>query len=168
MPAEPVARDALFLSLMGSPDVNQIDGIGGAHPLRSEVAIVERSKDPGIDIDFLFAQVSVNEPLVDTTPNSGNILAAVVPFAIERGLVEACDGETTVGARTLNTGTFADLVAGTPGGIVQYQGETRIDGVPGTGATIKIDFLNVAGSVCGSLLPTACRRLVLITVCRAR
>jgi 4-oxalomesaconate tautomerase len=154
LPADVAARDAFLLSVMGSPDVNQIDGIGGAHPLRSKVAIVERSKDSGIDIDFVFAQVAVNEPLVDTSPNCGNILAGVAPFAIERGLVPAKDGETRVRVRTLNTGTVADLVVETPGGVVEYSGETRIDGVPGASAPIKIDFLDVAGSVCGSLLPT--------------
>jgi 4-oxalomesaconate tautomerase len=154
LPKDPAARDKLLLGIMGSPDVNQIDGIGGAHPLRSKVAIVERSKTPGIDIDFIFAQVAVNEPLVDTTPNCGNILAGVAPFAIERGLVAAKNGETTVRVRTINTGTLADLVVRTPGGVVSYDGETRIDGVPGTSAPIKIDFLDVAGSVCGTLLPT--------------
>lgn len=154
LPQDLAARDKLLLDIMGSPDVNQIDGIGGAHPLRSKVAIVERSKTPGIDIDFVFAQVAVNEPLVDTSPNCGNILAGVAPFAIERGLVIAKDGETTVRVKTLNTGTVADLIVETPGGIVRYGGDARIDGVPGTAAPIKIDFLDVAGSVCGSLFPT--------------
>lgn len=154
LPKDIAERDKLLLGVMGSPDVNQIDGIGGAHPLRSKVAIVERSKEAGIDIDFVFAQVAVNEPLVDTTPNCGNILAGVAPFSIERGLVAAKDGETTVRVRTINTGTVADLVVRTPGGMVQYAGEARIDGVPGTSAPIKIDFLDAAGSVCGSMLPT--------------
>jgi 4-oxalomesaconate tautomerase len=154
LPGEVAERDAFLLSVMGSPDVNQIDGIGGAHPLRSKVAVIKHSKEPGIDIDFLFAQVAVTEPLVDTTPNCGNILAGVAPFAIERGLVPAKAGETTVRVRTINTGTIADLVVRTPGGVVQYAGEAKIDGVPGTSAPIKIDFLDVAGSVCGSLLPT--------------
>jgi len=154
LPKDIAERDKLLLDLMGSPDPNQIDGIGGAHPLRSKVAIVEQSKEPCIDIDFVFAQVAVNEALVDTSPNCGNILAGVAPFAIERGLVRALDGETVVRVRTLNTGTVADLVVCTPKGIVTYNGPTRIDGVPGTSAPIKIDFLDVAGSVCGSLLPT--------------
>jgi 4-oxalomesaconate tautomerase len=158
LPFDTSERDALLLSIMGSPDENQIDGIGGAHPLRSKVAIVERSKEPGIDIDFVFAQVAVTEPLVDTTPNCGNILAGVAPFAIERGLVKAQDGETTVRVRTVNTGTVADLVVRTPGGVVSYAGEGKIDGVPGTSAPIKIDFLDVAGSVCGTLLPSGSAR----------
>jgi 4-oxalomesaconate tautomerase len=154
LPTEATERDRLLLALMGSPDVNQIDGIGGAHPLRSKVAVVERSQKPGVDIDFLFAQVSLNEPLVDTSPNCGNILAGVAPFTLERGLVAAKDGETVVRVRTVNTGTVADLVVQTPGGVVTYRGDSRIDGVPGTSAAIKIDFLDVAGSVCGTLLPT--------------
>ena len=125
LPQELQARDKLLLDIMGSPDVNQIDGIGGAHPLRSKVAIVERSKTPGIDIDFVFAQVAVNEPLVDTLPNCGNILAGVAPFAIERGLITAKDGETTVRVKTLNTGTVADLIVETPGGVVRYSGDAR-------------------------------------------
>jgi 4-oxalomesaconate tautomerase len=148
------ARDAVLLRVMGSPDQRQIDGIGGAHPLTSKVAIVSRSNEPGCDVDFLFAQVSTDKPLVDTTPNCGNILAGVAPFAIERGLIAARDPETRVRVRTLNTGTIADLLVQTPGGEVNYEGTARIDGVPGTSAPIAVDFLDTAGSVCGALLPT--------------
>ncbi|WP_284178811.1 4-oxalomesaconate tautomerase [Rhabdaerophilum sp. SD176] len=154
LPAEPAARDALLLSLMGSPDPRQVDGLGGAHPLTSKVAIVSRSVEPGCDIDFLFAQVGVDKPMVDTTPNCGNILAGVVPFAIERGLIPACHPETRVKVRTLNTGTIAEILVETPGGVVNYLGEARIDGAPGTAAPIAIDFLDAEGSVCGKLLPT--------------
>ncbi|MCZ8374863.1 MAG: 4-oxalomesaconate tautomerase [Beijerinckiaceae bacterium] len=154
LPADPAARDALLLSLMGSPDPRQVDGLGGAHPLTSKVAIVSRSVEPGCDIDFLFAQVGVDKPMVDTTPNCGNILAGVVPFAIERGLVAARHPETRVKVRTLNTGTIAEILVETPGGEVNYLGEARIDGAPGTAAPIAIDFLDAEGSVCGRLLPT--------------
>ncbi|MFY8113975.1 MAG: PrpF domain-containing protein, partial [Rhabdaerophilum sp.] len=154
LPADPAARDALLLGLMGSPDPRQVDGLGGAHPLTSKVAIVSRSVEPGCDIDFLFAQVGVDRPLVDTTPNCGNILAGVVPFAIERGLVAARHPETRVKVRTLNTGTIAEILVETPGGVVNYLGEARIDGAPGTAAPIAIDFLDAEGSVCGTLLPT--------------
>lgn len=154
LPAEPAARDAVLLAAMGSPDPRQIDGMGGAHPLTSKVAIVSRSDEPGIDVDFLFAQVSVAEAKVDTTPNCGNILAGVAPFAIERGLVAASDGVTQVSVRTINTGTVAEMLIQTPGGRVEYQGDARIDGVPGTAAPIPISFLDAEGSVCGSLLPT--------------
>jgi 4-oxalomesaconate tautomerase len=154
LPADPVERDRLLLSVMGSPDPRQIDGIGGAHPLTSKVAIVSRSTDPSADIDFLFAQVGVDEAKVDTTPNCGNILAGVGPFALERGLFPADDPETPVRVRTVNTGTLAELIVSTPGGRVQYAGEEHIDGVPGTAAPVTINFLDAEGSMCGSLLPT--------------
>ncbi len=154
LPADPAARDALLLAVMGSPDARQVDGLGGAHPLTSKVAIVSRSTEANVDIDFLFAQVGVDKPMVDTTPNCGNILAGVAPFAIERGL-KAVDGETTVvRVRTVNTGTVADLRVQTPGGAVRYDGDARIDGAPGTSAPIDITFLDAEGSVCGQLLPT--------------
>lgn len=154
LPSAPSERDALLLSLMGSPDPRQVDGLGGAHPLTSKVAIVSRSGLPNCDIDFLFAQVGVDRPIVDTTPNCGNILAGVAPFAIERGLISAQHPATRVKVRTLNTGTIAEVLVETPGGIVNYLGDARIDGAPGTAAPIAIDFLDAAGSVCGALLPT--------------
>lgn len=154
LPSDTAERDALLLSVMGSPDPTQIDGVGGAHPLRSKVAIVSKSNQAGIDIDYLFAQVGVTEPLVDTSPNCGNILAGVAPFAIERGLIHAQDGTTTVRVRMLNTQTIADLTVSTPGGTVSYHGEARVDGVPGSSAPIGIYFLDIAGSICKSLLPT--------------
>ncbi|GGE28121.1 hypothetical protein GCM10007276_01640 [Agaricicola taiwanensis] len=154
IPSDPAGRDAVLLAAMGSPDPRQIDGMGGSHPLTSKVAIVSRSEEPGIDIDFLFAQVSVKEAKVDTTPNCGNILAGVGPFAIERGLVVPAGDVTMVTVRTLNTGTIAELQIETPGGRVNYQGDARIDGVPGTSAPIPINFLDAEGSVCGALLPT--------------
>jgi 4-oxalomesaconate tautomerase len=154
LPADPAARDRFLLAALGSPDPRQIDGVGGAHPLTSKVAIISRSKEPGIDIDFLFAQVAVEKALVDTTPNCGNILAGTAPFAIERGLIKAGDPVTKVVVRTVNTGTVAELLIETPKGRVNYEGTARIDGVPGTHAPIPINFLDAAGSVCGSLLPT--------------
>lgn len=154
LPADTAVRDAVLLAAMGSPDPRQVDGVGGAHPLTSKVAIVSRSQEPGIDVDFLFAQVSVAEAKVDTTPNCGNILAGVAPFALERGLVAAGGEVTKVTVRTVNTGTVAELAVETPGGRVNYQGEARIDGVPGTAAPIPISFLDAEGSVCGTLLPT--------------
>jgi 4-oxalomesaconate tautomerase len=155
LPADdPAARDRILLAALGSPDPRQIDGVGGAHPLTSKVAIVSRSSEPGVDIDFLFAQVAVEKPLVDTTPNCGNILAGIGPFAIERGLIKASDPVTKVVVRTVNTGTVAELLVETPKGRVNYEGNARIDGVPGTHAPIPINFLDAAGSVCGALLPT--------------
>ncbi len=154
LPADLAARDALLLALMGSPDKRQIDGLGGAHPLTSKVAIVSRSTEPGCDIDFLFAQVGIETASVDTTPNCGNILAGIGPFALARGLVAANGASTTVRVRTLNTGTLADLVMETGDGQAGTVGHARIDGVPGASAPIDISFLGTEGSVCGALLPT--------------
>jgi len=154
LPSDPAARDAVLLSVMGSPDARQIDGVGGAHPLTSKVAIVSRSEEPGVDIDFLFAQVLVDKPRVDYNQNCGNILAGIGPFAIERGLIAAADPVTTVTVRTVNTGTVAEMRVATPGGRVTYAGDAAIDGVPGMASPIPIDFLDAEGSVCGALLPT--------------
>jgi 4-oxalomesaconate tautomerase len=154
LPGDVALRDATLLSVMGSPDARQIDGMGGADPLTSKVGIVRRGRTAGVDLEFLFAQVSVKEALVDTTPNCGNMLAAVVPFGLETGLVKATGDVTTLRVLTRNTGTLSDIEVPTPGGRVDYSGGARIDGVPGTAAPIKISFLETAGSVCGSLLPT--------------
>jgi 4-oxalomesaconate tautomerase len=154
LPAETHARDAALLSIMGSPDARQIDGLGGADPLTSKVGIVRLGTEPGIDLEFLFAQVSIKEPRVDTTPNCGNMLAAVVPFALETGLVQAQGDVTTLRVLTRNTGTLSDIEVQTPGGKIDYSGTARIDGVPGSSAPINIIFLDTAGSVCGAMLPT--------------
>jgi 4-oxalomesaconate tautomerase len=140
--------------MMGSPDVRQIDGMGGADPLTSKVGMVRRGQTPGVDLEFLFAQVSVKEARVDTTPNCGNMLAAVAPFGLETGLVKATGDITTLRVLTRNTGTLSDIEVRTPGGRVEYSGDARIDGVPGTASPVNISFLETAGSVCGSLLPT--------------
>jgi 4-oxalomesaconate tautomerase len=139
---------------MGTPDHRQIDGLGGAHPLTSKVAVVSPSRRPDADVDYLFLQVVVDEAGVDDGQNCGNILAGVGPFAIEEGLVPAQEGVTPVRIHMLNTNSLAVGNVQTPGGRVRYDGEARIDGVPGTAAPIPIDFLDVAGSSCGALLPT--------------
>jgi 4-oxalomesaconate tautomerase len=154
LPTDLAARDATLLAVMGSPDVRQIDGLGGADPLTSKVGIIRRGQTAGIDLEFLFAQVSVKEARVDTTPNCGNMLAAVAPFGLETGLIRPSGDVTTLRVLTRNTGTLSDIEVQTPGGQVQYSGGARIDGVPGTAAPIKISFLETAGSVCGALLPT--------------
>jgi 4-oxalomesaconate tautomerase len=153
LPSDSELRNTLILSIMGSPDPRQIDGIGGAHPLTSKVAIVSKSKRRDCDIDFLFGQVSIDTPKVDITPNCGNILAGVGPFAIERGLVKPTKPMTPIRVYTVNTGTIAELTVQTSNGRVAYAGGARIDGVPGTAAPISVEFLDAAGSVCGSLLP---------------
>lgn len=154
LPEDKILRDKVLLAAMGSPDPRQIDGVGGAHPLTSKVGIVKKSVQEGIDLEFLFAQLQPSNDTVDTKPNCGNMLAAVVPFALERGIV-APQGETsTFRVLTLNTGMKSDITVNTPGGQIEYTGSTRIDGVPGTAAPIKINFLDTAGSVCSGLLPT--------------
>ncbi|WP_297084557.1 4-oxalomesaconate tautomerase [uncultured Demequina sp.] len=154
LPSDPALRDRVLLAVMGSPDVRQIDGLGGADPLTSKVAIVSRSSTPGVDLDYLFCQVKVDQPMVDVTPNCGNMLAGVAPFALEHGLIDAADGRTTVRIHMVNSGNLCDAHIETPGGIVSYDGDARIDGAPGTSAPVMIDFLDTAGSACGSLLPT--------------
>ena len=154
LPDDLATRDQVLLAVMGSPDVRQIDGIGGADPLTSKIAIVSVSDRADADVDFLFAQASVDKALIDTTPNCGNMLAGVGPFAIEKGLIDAGDPETVVRIHTVNTGMIAEATVQTPGGYVEYDGDARIDGAPGTAAPVVLNFLDLAGSVCGSLLPT--------------
>lgn len=154
LPALPAGRDAFLLGVMGSPDPRQIDGMGGADPLTSKVAVVRRSQRPGVDVDYLFLQVFVEQPIVSDAQSCGNILAGVAPFAIERGLVAARDGETTVTIFMENTGQIAVARVQTPGGRVRYDGGTRLDGVPGSGSPLPIVFDDTAGSSCGALLPT--------------
>jgi len=154
MPADPAARDRVLLSVMGSPDPRQIDGIGGADPLTSKVAVVSKSKRDGIDVDYLFCQVFVDQALVSTAQNCGNILAGVAPFAIEQGLVPGEDGVTRVRIFMVNTGQTVVATVQTPGGCPIYHGTARIDGVPGSGAPIGLSFADAAGSMTGALLPT--------------
>jgi len=154
LPADPALRDRVLLAAMGSPDSRQIDGLGGAHPLTSKAGIVRASTTPGVDFDFLFAQLQPDSDKVDLTPNCGNMLAAVLPFALERGLLAAGATSTTARILTLNTGMQCDVTVPTPGRRLQYGGGTRIDGVPGSGAAVSINFLDTAGSVCPALLPT--------------
>lgn len=154
LPDAPAERDPLLLSVMGSPDPRQIDGIGGGHPLTSKVAVIRRSEAPDIDIDYLFLQVQVDAPLVSAEQPCGNILAGVGPFAIERGLVAASGAVTPVRIRMVNTGAVAVVHVPTPDGQVEYAGTTAIAGVPGTAARLVIDFRDTAGSVAPALLPT--------------
>ena len=154
LPADAGERDAFLLRIMGSPDVRQIDGMGGSDPLTSKVAVVKRSEQDGVDVDYLFLQVFVDKPIVTDAQNCGNILAGVGPFAIERGLVDAQDGETPVAIFMENTGQVAVEVVKTPGGVVSYAGDAKIDGVPGTAAPVPCEFKDTAGSSCGALLPT--------------
>lgn len=154
LPQDLPTRDKVLLAALGSPDKRQIDGIGGAHPLTSKVGMVSVSQREGVDLEFLFAQLQPEKDTVDTTPNCGNMLAAVVPFALETGMVKARGETSTFRVLTLNTDMAADITVQTPGGHVSYEGTARIDGAPGQSAPVDISFLDTAGSVCSSLLPT--------------
>src|SRR5512138_1921380 len=154
LPAERGLRDRVLLAAMGSPHLRQIDGVGGAHPLTSKVAVIRKSTRPNIDVDYLFLQVVVDKAEVSDSQNCGNILAGIGPWAIENGLVAAAGPTTPVRIHMVNTGSIAVAYVPTPGGAVEYEGDARIDGVPGTAAAIPLEFLDVAGSSCGSLLPT--------------
>ena len=154
VPADPDARDALLLHLMGSPDPRQIDGLGGGDPLTSKVAIVKPSVRTDADVDYLFLQVFVDQAIVSDAQNCGNILAGVAPFAIERGMVPVQGNETPVRVYMENTGQIAQARVQTPDGRVSYAGAAMIDGVPNSAAPIPIAFSDTAGSSCGALFPT--------------
>lgn len=154
LPCDPQARDDILLALMGAGHELEIDGIGGGAPQTSKVAIVSRSAHPDADVDYLFAQVMVKERRVDTMPNCGNMLCAVGPFALEKGLVAVSGPVTRVRIRNVNTGTFVEADIQTPEGEVTYEGSTAIDGVPGVAAPVSLTFLNAAGSKTGKLLPS--------------
>jgi 4-oxalomesaconate tautomerase len=154
LPQDIATRDAVLLAAMGSPDARQIDGLGGANPLTSKIAVISRSAREEADVDYLFLQVFVDKPLVSDGQPCGNILAGVGPWAIENGLVQVQDGVTPVRIWMVNTGGVAVAHVPTPGKKVEYEGDARIDGVPGTAAAIPIEFVDVAGSSCGALFPT--------------
>ena len=154
LPADPALRDRVLLAAMGSPDSRQIDGLGGAHPLTSKVAIISRSQRDDADVDYHFLQVVVEQTLVSDAQNCGNILAGVGPFAVEQGLVPANNDVTEVRIHMVNSGAIAIARVQTPDGSVTYEGSAQIDGVPGTAAPVTLDFVDVAGASCGDLLPT--------------
>ena len=154
LPADKAAWEPLLLRLMGSPDRKQIDGLGGSQSVTSKVAIIQKSARPDADVDYTFAQVSVDKPLVSYKGNCGNISSGVGPFAIEKGLVEAKDGETPVRIYNTNTDKIIEAVVQTPGGEVAYQGDFYIAGVPGTASPVKLKFVDPAGTLGHGLLPT--------------
>ena len=154
LPEDVVQRDRTLLAVMGSEHIRQIDGIGGGDSLTSKAVIVSRSTRSGVDIDYLFAQVAVGGDTVDTAPNCGNMLSAVGPFAIERGLASATSPQTTLRIFNRNTGKIVEAIVQTPGGKITYAGDTAIDGVPGRGAPVVLNFLDGAGAKTGALLPT--------------
>ncbi|MDG2423454.1 MAG: 4-oxalomesaconate tautomerase [Phycisphaerales bacterium] len=158
LPKDQQVRDHLLLRAMGSPDLRQIDGLGGGDSLSSKVAIISPSDRKDIDVDYLFAQVVVDQPIVDTSANCGNILSGVGPFAILRGLVAASDSETVVRIYNINTGSRIHARVQTPDGKLRVDGQATIDGVPGTAAPIQLDFLDVLGPLTGSVTPTGAPR----------
>lgn len=157
LPEDPKLKDKVLLAAMcgvGIDDQRQIDGLGGADPLTSKIAIVSNSKSESADLDYEFVQVIVGGGKTDRTQNCGNILAGVVPFALENGLIQASDSETKTRVFMSNSGSVCEIIAQTPNKQVQYSGDSRIDGVPGTAAPIICNYADTAGSACGSLFPT--------------
>ena len=154
LPENPAARDVVVLRAMGGPDALQIDGIGGGHPLTSKVAIVAPGTTADVDVDYLFLQVDPSRQTVSDAQNCGNILAGVALFAIAEGLVDIVAETTTVRVKMSNTGAICHLTVATPDGAVATDGDTSIDGVPGTASPIVCDYLDIAGSSCDALLPT--------------
>jgi len=154
LPRDAALRDRVLLQILGGPDALQIDGIGGGHPLNNKVAIVGPSERDDADVDYLFMQIIPHESRISVAQNCGNILAGVGPFAIETGMRDAALPTTTIRVHMINSGSLCELTVQTPDGAVNYDGDTEIDGVPGSAAAIVCDFLDIAGSTCGALLPT--------------
>lgn len=153
LPLDTKLRDEIILSIVGT-DSRQIDGLGGANPLTSKVAIVSKSTKKNCDIDFLFVQVVVGENRVDTSPNCGNILAGVGAFSIENNLIDMKEGTTSIIVNMINSDNICELVMQTPNKKLSYDGNTKIDGVEGTSAPIICNYMDLAGSICGKLFPT--------------
>lgn len=154
LPADPVLRDKAILAIYGSPDLRQIDGLGGADTLTSKLAIIGPATKEGADVDYTFGQVSITDPFVDYGGNCGNISSAVGPFAIDMGLVEPVEPVTTVRIHMTNTGRILTAQVPVKGGKAAVEGDFAIDGVPGTGARITLDWSDVVGGITGRLLPT--------------
>ncbi len=153
IPSVPIERDAFLVAAMGKGS-SQIDGLGGGHPLTSKAAIVSPSTRHDADIDYLFCQVVVAEDRVDTKPNCGNILAGTGVFALESGMIKAQDSETRLTVHMVNSSKLCELVIPTPNGKINYAGDAKIAGVPGSAAPIICNYKDIAGSACGALLPT--------------
>jgi len=154
LPSDIEQRDKILLAAMGSPDIRQIDGLGGADPVKSKVAIISKSEEKNIDVDYHFAQVKIDEPIVDTKPSCGNMLIGVGPASVERGLVKANKDQTKIVIRDVNTGMKIEEIVQTPGGEVSYDGDFKIDGVPNTGTPVEIRFLDSIGAKTKKLFPT--------------
>jgi len=156
LPSAEADRHDVLMRILGTPDPRQIDGIGGAHPLTSKVAVVRPSAADGIDLDYLFLQVQVDRPEVSDSQNCGNLLAGVGPFGVERGLIDIdpSAAEATVRILMRNTGSVATAGFPVHHGRPVYEGDTAISSVPGTAAAVRLDFEGIAGGSAGALLPT--------------
>jgi len=155
LPKDTAERDKVLLKIMGSPDKKQIDGLGGATFVTSKVVLLQPSEREGIDVDYLFAQVVIDQPIVDTTPTCGNMMAGVGPYAIEQGWVKATHPQTSVHVYNFNTDSTIEVIAQTPNGEVNYtDGDLQIHGVPGVGSPIIMNFSNIEGGATGKLFPT--------------
>jgi len=154
LPKDQKLRDKVILAIFGSPDRRQIDGLGGADPLTSKVAILSASERKDADVNYTFGAVDINEPIVDYKANCGNISSGVGPFAIDEGLVKAKGPETVVRIYNTNTKKILKAYVSTYGGKTKYLGDYAIDGVPGRSAKILLDYSETAGAVTGKLLPT--------------
>ena len=143
-----------LLKIMGSPDVRQINGLGGGTSVTSKVCIISKSLEKDVDIDYFFAQVEVDRNHVDYAPTCGNMLSALGPFAIEEGLVETSNKITKVNVKSINTNALITLDVPTPDRKLKYSGDFKIDGVPGTGSQILMNFKNLEGKTTGNLFPT--------------
>ena len=153
-PIDQELRSQVLTKIMGSGSLNQVDGLGGNNSTTNKAAIIGKSTDPSCDIDYLFAQVDPQQQLVDFSPNCGNILAGVAPFAIEAGYIQAQDPKTAIKIRNLNTGKIILAEMETPNGILNYEGDVCTSGVISPSAPIKLTFLDVAGAKTGSLFPS--------------
>lgn len=154
LPEDRSLWDGILLAAFGSPDPRQVDGVGGTTSVTSKTCIISPSEREDCDVDYFFAQVSVNDASVDYGPTCGNMLAGVGPYAIETGMVAAENGETRVRIHQVNTGGKVEAVIQTPGGHVEFEGDSAIDGVPGTGAPILLNFMDAIGSYTDRLFPT--------------
>jgi 4-oxalomesaconate tautomerase len=157
LPADEMSRNKIILSAMEGSDLGdprQIDGLGGGSSLSSKVAIISPSKMKGVDLDYFFVQVMIGKGKVSTTQTCGNILAGVLPFAIESGMIPATHPTTSAKINIVNTGGICEVVVQTPNGRVEYAGNAKVDGVLGTAAPIICNYLDTAGATCGALLPT--------------
>ena len=154
LPSDRNVLTEYLLKIMGSPDVRQINGLGGGTSVTSKVCIISKSLEKDVDIDYFFAQVEVDRNHVDYAPTCGNMLSALGPFAIEEGLVETSDEITKVNVKSINTNALITLDVPTPDRKLKYSGDFKIDGVPGTGSQILMNFKNLEGKTTGNLFPT--------------